>query len=76
MRFSDTGYYIERYVKCHNCGVLVYDDGVTSDEPELAEMIFCTDWCKTWKAQRLAGVERPNVKGAQCVKSAEGVRSP
>ena len=27
MRFSDNGYYIERYIKCDNCGVLIYDDG-------------------------------------------------
>ena len=26
MRFSDNGYYIERYIKCDNCGVLIYDE--------------------------------------------------
>jgi len=28
MRFSANGYYIERYVKCANCGLLIYDDGI------------------------------------------------
>ena len=28
MRFSENGYYIERYVKCANCGLLVYGEGI------------------------------------------------
>ena len=27
MRFSENGYYIEKYLKCANCGMLVYGDG-------------------------------------------------
>lgn len=62
MRFSDTGYYIESYIKCGNCGVLVYDDGITSDNPDLADQIFCSDWCVEWKAQKASGVDMPQVK--------------
>lgn len=61
MRFSDTGYYIESYVKCANCGVLIYDDGITVSDPALQDMIFCSDWCREWKAQRVSGVEMPRL---------------
>ena len=27
MRFSGNRYYIERYVKCRNCGILIYGEG-------------------------------------------------
>ena len=56
MRFSDNRYYIEAYVKCSNCGVLIYDesaiDGVDGGE------LFCSDWCKKWAALRAAGDSR------------------
>lgn len=61
MRFSDTGYYIERYVKCDNCGVLIYDDGVPPNEPARQGMLFCSAWCREWKSQRLAGNDMPKV---------------
>ena len=28
MRFSNNGYYIEKYIKCDNCGMLIYGDGI------------------------------------------------
>ncbi len=28
MRFSPNGFYIEKYVKCDNCGLLVYGSGI------------------------------------------------
>ena len=61
MRFSPNGYYIERYVKCDCCGVLIYDDGVPGTEPAVAGQTFCSDWCRSWKAQKLAGVAVPAV---------------
>lgn len=60
MRFSDNGYYIERYVKCDNCGVLIYDEGVPANvggEPHL----FCSDWCQSWKTARANGIEEPRI---------------
>ena len=51
MRFSENGLYIERYIKCGNCGVLIYEkkdqqilthDGVT----------YCSQWCIDWKIAR------------------------
>ncbi len=61
MRFSDTGYYIERYVKCGNCGVLVYDDGVTSADPRFKDVTFCSDWCVDWRTQRVNGAKSPKI---------------
>ncbi len=60
MRFSDTKFYVEAYVKCTNCGVLIYDDGIETsvgDEP----MIFCSAWCCEWKRRRHDGNEMPNL---------------
>ena len=33
MRFSDNGFYIEKYMKCANCGMLIYGQG-TEKEPD------------------------------------------
>ena len=62
MRFSDTGYYIERYVKCGNCGVLVYDEGVKASDPKLDGQTFCSDWCVDWRTQRENGANPPRIK--------------
>lgn len=51
MKFSANGYYIERYDKCANCGMLVYGEGIKGErqgEPAL----FCSDWCIEWTARR------------------------
>ena len=64
MRFSDTGYYIEAYIKCANCGVLVYDDGVRSSKAGLEGQIFCSDWCVDWKSQKADGVAEPRIRRA------------
>jgi N-methylhydantoinase B len=55
MRLSAEGFYIERYVKCANCGLLMYDDGVAS--PDARD--FCSDWCVQWDAKRQAGERHP-----------------
>lgn len=62
MRFSENGYYIEAYVKCDNCGVLIYDDGLTSDAESQRDLIFCTHWCIEWHAQAAAGIAEPVVE--------------
>ena len=54
MRFADKGYYIEAYIKCANCGVLVYDTPPGDDKN-----IFCSDWCRQWSAAREAGDAHP-----------------
>jgi N-methylhydantoinase B len=56
MRFSDNGYYIEKYVKCANCGLLVYDQGVEVGDGE-ERRTFCSDWCIRWAELRDSGQE-------------------
>ena len=51
MRFSENGYYIERYVKCANCGMLVYGKGQTH-EVAGSNQLFCSDWCAEWARLR------------------------
>jgi len=56
MRFSDNGYYIERYVKCDNCGVLLYGDGMFAKIGS-KEGLYCSQWCIDWAQARADGVD-------------------
>ena len=58
MRFADRGYYVEEYVKCANCGVLVYDEGIVTGAGKQPRT-FCSDWCLEWAELRDAGVDQP-----------------
>ncbi len=49
MRFSENGYYIEKYVKCGNCGLLVYGPGIPGTRRG-KKVVFCGDWCVQWAA--------------------------
>src|SRR5579863_7002331 len=49
MRFSENGFYIEKYVKCANCGMLIYGSGIAGARRG-KKAIFCTDWCVKWSA--------------------------
>ena len=53
MRFSDNGFYIEKYLKCANCGMLIYKQGI---EKKLAGKthLYCSDWCVEWARLRAA----------------------
>jgi N-methylhydantoinase B len=51
MKLSENGYYVERYIKCCNCGVLIHKDGISRGEGR-ASKIFCSDWCVDWYASR------------------------
>jgi hypothetical protein len=64
MRFSDNGYYIEAYIKCDNCGVLLYDQGNgfgLKGEVAGEAKLFCSDWCQQWASARAAGVKEPRI---------------
>ena len=55
MRFADKRYYVEAYVKCANCGVLVYGDGVSPTTTETSaadDTIYCSDWCIAWQNKK------------------------
>ncbi len=47
MRFSENGYYIERYVKCANCGLLIYGRGIAGARHGKSAL-YCSDWCVEW----------------------------
>jgi N-methylhydantoinase B len=51
MRFSENGFYVESYVKCANCGMLIYDDGLPGQRHGEA-VVFCSPWCVEWAALR------------------------
>jgi N-methylhydantoinase B len=59
MRFSANGYYVERYVKCANCGLLVYGAGIRGDRHG-RPALFCSDWCIEWA--RLADSGAANIR--------------
>ncbi len=58
MRFSDNGYYIERYVKCDNCGVLLYESSREVAGGDGAS-VYCSEWCRDWAALRESGEAHP-----------------
>lgn len=50
MKFSGNRLYVEEYIKCSNCGVLIYVDKV---EPIVeGKRVFCSDWCVNWHAEK------------------------
>src|SRR5262245_65670203 len=51
MRFSENGFYIEKYLKCANCGLLVYGAGVKAQLGGKS-CLYCSDWCAEWAARR------------------------
>ena len=51
MRFSENGFYVESYVKCANCGLLIYDDGLPGQRHDQA-VVFCSPWCVEWAGLR------------------------
>jgi hypothetical protein len=53
MRFSENGLYVECYIKCGTCGVLIY--GNRDQELLIYEGIhYCSQWCIDWKKAREA----------------------
>lgn len=60
MRFSNNGYYVERYIKCDNCGLLIYGEGVQATVAG-NDGLFCSQWCIDWAGARAAGIEEPKI---------------
>jgi 5-oxoprolinase (ATP-hydrolysing)/N-methylhydantoinase B len=79
MRFSDNGYYVEKYVKCDNCGMLVYGPGIKA-EPAGRKQLFCTPWCVEWAELRAKNAgdyfRLPIVQPKLPVEMAKGPRPP
>ena len=56
MKFAPNHLYIEEYIKCANCGVLIYEKPGT-EKPETitkAGKIYCSQWCLDWEETREA----------------------
>ncbi len=52
MRFSGNGLYIEEYVKCANCGVLIYQVDLANAVQVADGGLFCSQWCIDWAQAR------------------------
>ncbi len=51
MKFSANRLYVERYLKCKNCGILVYENDPEQVKAEDGTL-FCSTWCQDWDAKR------------------------
>ncbi len=61
MRFSENGFYIERYIKCDNCGMLIYGEGLARESDDGEPQLYCSDWCVEWARLRASGEEHPRL---------------
>ena len=61
MKFAPNHLYIEEYVKCTNCGVLVYDErGKDQSQTIVADgKTYCSQWCVDWERARATGAPPP-----------------
>ncbi len=61
MKFARNHLYIEEYVKCTNCGVLIYDErGEDRSRTIVVEgKTYCSQWCVDWEHARAAGTPPP-----------------
>lgn len=56
MRFSKNKLYIEAYIKCVNCGILIFEDS-KRNTPQRGSgngKIYCSSWCIDWETEREA----------------------
>ena len=61
MRFAPNHLYIEEYVKCTNCGVLIYDERGKDKSPTIIAdgKTYCSQWCLDWEHARATGAPPP-----------------
>ena len=57
MKFAPNHLYIEEYVKCANCGVLIYEDRSTKELSTVNSggKLYCSQWCLDWERARQSG---------------------
>ena len=51
MKFSGNGLYIEEYLKCANCGYLIYEADLDKSI-KVGSKLFCSEWCNDWHDER------------------------
>lgn len=60
MRFAPNHLYIEEYVKCANCGVLIYENSapnkLENNPGKITKdgKVYCSQWCLDWEQGREA----------------------
>jgi hypothetical protein len=54
MKFAPNHLYIEEYVKCANCGVLIYEQRGKTNPGSISResKIYCSQWCLDWEQAR------------------------
>ena len=54
MKFSKNKLYIEAYMKCVNCGILIFEDPKENATQHRLEngKIYCSSWCVDWETER------------------------
>jgi hypothetical protein len=57
MKFAPNHLYIEEYVKCANCGVLIYEERDAKKPQTISKdgKVYCTQWCLDWERARETG---------------------
>ena len=75
MRFSSNGYYVEKYVKCDNCGMLIYGAGIAGTR-HARSALFCSDWCVEWSALKKTGRDDIRLPIVQPALPTEQARKP
>ena len=61
MRFAPNHLYIEEYVKCVNCGVLIYEKAAAANPEKITKdgKVYCSKWCVDWEHARATGTPPP-----------------
>lgn len=61
MKFAPNHLYIEQYVKCANCGVLIYEPraGERNETIESEGKVYCSQWCFDWEQSRQSAKPAP-----------------
>lgn len=57
MKLSPNKYYVEKYLKCRNCGALLF----AGQTHVGSETLFCSAWCNEWSAQKARGIASPQI---------------
>ena len=52
MKFSGNGLYIEEYIKCSNCGYLIYETDLDKAIKTKNKKLFCSSWCEEWHGNK------------------------
>ncbi len=54
MKFAQNRMYVESYLKCRNCGILIFHGSVAEkrDAVTVDGARFCSSWCAEWARAR------------------------